>query len=108
MVGGSPLRRCLSATAFVVLLLPFFLVPDAWAQGGKRIALLIGNKDYRQGVGALVNPLNGIRLVGEALRKVGLDVLKNSMRNNSIASDATRPGGPASASTNEQLKRSEC
>jgi hypothetical protein len=31
---------------------------------GKRIALLIGNRDYKPGVGALINPLNDIRLVG--------------------------------------------
>jgi hypothetical protein len=28
----------------------------------KRIALLIGNKDYKPGVGALVNPLNDVRV----------------------------------------------
>jgi hypothetical protein len=31
----------------------------------KRIALLIGNKDYKAGVGTLTNPLNDIRIVGE-------------------------------------------
>jgi hypothetical protein len=31
-------------------------LPAALAE--KRIALLIGNKDYKPGVGALVNPLN--------------------------------------------------
>jgi hypothetical protein len=39
----------------------------------KRIALLIGNKDYKAGVGALRNPLNDIR---EALRIVGFEVPK--------------------------------
>ena len=42
----------------------------------KRIALLIGNKDYKPGVGALVNPLNDIRVVGDALKVVGVEVLK--------------------------------
>lgn len=30
----------------------------AFTQTEKRIALLIGNKDYKPGVGALTNPLN--------------------------------------------------
>jgi formylglycine-generating enzyme required for sulfatase activity len=42
----------------------------------KRIALLIGNKDYKPGVGALVNPLNDVRVMGEALKAVGFEVLK--------------------------------
>jgi hypothetical protein len=44
---------------------------DALAK--KRIALLIGNKGYKAGVGALRNPLNDIR---EALRIVGFEVPK--------------------------------
>src|SRR5262245_48772568 len=46
------------------------------AQAEKRIALLIGNKDYKSGVGALTNPLNDIRVVGDALKSVGFEVLK--------------------------------
>lgn len=42
----------------------------------KRIALLIGNQDYMRGVGRLINPLNDIRIVGRALRKVGFEVMK--------------------------------
>ena len=45
------------------------------AAAEKRIALLIGNKDYKTGVGALTNPLNDIRIVGEALQAVGFEVL---------------------------------
>ncbi|MFZ4806322.1 MAG: SUMF1/EgtB/PvdO family nonheme iron enzyme [Hyphomicrobiaceae bacterium] len=41
----------------------------------KRIALLIGNKDYKPGVGALVNPLNDVRVVGDALKAVGFEVM---------------------------------
>jgi hypothetical protein len=41
----------------------------------KRIALLIGNKDYKSGVGSLTNPLNDVRIVGEALKSVGFEVL---------------------------------
>ena len=32
----------------------------ALAHAEKRIALLIGNKDYKAGVGSLTNPLNDI------------------------------------------------
>jgi formylglycine-generating enzyme required for sulfatase activity len=60
------------AVTFVLLLLPTAL----HAQAEKRIALLIGNKDYKAGVGALANPLNDIRIVGEALKAVGFEVLK--------------------------------
>ena len=60
------------AITFFLLLLPTAL----HAQAEKRIALLIGNKDYKAGVGALTNPLNDIRIVGEALKTVGFEVLK--------------------------------
>ena len=60
------------AIAILLLLLPTAL----HAQAEKRIALLIGNKDYKAGVGSLTNPLNDIRIVGEALKAVGFEVLK--------------------------------
>jgi uncharacterized caspase-like protein len=60
------------AITFVLLLLPTAL----HAQAEKRIALLIGNKDYKAGVGARTNPLNDIRIVGEALKAVEFEVLK--------------------------------
>lgn len=41
-----------------------------------RIALLIGNQAYQEGVGALKNPINDITLVGEALKRVGFQVLE--------------------------------
>jgi tetratricopeptide (TPR) repeat protein len=70
--GGllAMLTRVIVAT--ILLLLP----SGAFAQMEKRIALLIGNKDYKAGVGALTNPLNDIRIVGDALRSVGFEVLK--------------------------------
>src|SRR5262249_12621521 len=67
--GVVPMLRA----AFIVLL--FALLPSPLQAEG-RIALLIGNKDYKPGVGALVNPLNDIRVVGEALKSVGFEVLK--------------------------------
>ena len=53
-----------------------FLLPTTVHAQEKRIALLIGNKDYRAGVGSLINPLNDIRVVGDALKAVGFEVLK--------------------------------
>jgi Caspase domain len=61
----------------VIVAIVLLLLPDAaFAQAEKRIALLIGNKDYKVGVGSLTNPLNDIRIVGEALKAVGFEVLK--------------------------------
>jgi hypothetical protein len=51
----------------VAFLLLLALLPSA-AHAEKRVALLIGNQTYKPGVGALVNPLNDVRVVGEALK----------------------------------------
>jgi hypothetical protein len=59
----------------VVVTILLLLPASAFAQAEKRIALLIGNKDYKPGVGALTNPLNDIHVVGEALKSVGFEVL---------------------------------
>ena len=59
--------------AIAVLLL---MLASSAALAEKRVALLIGNKDYKPGVGALVNPINDIRVVGDALKAVGFEVLK--------------------------------
>jgi hypothetical protein len=45
------------------------------AQESARIALLIGNKDYRPEIGPLKNPQNDISFVGEALRVAGFTIL---------------------------------
>ena len=69
-----------------IALLLLLLVPSAVsAQGEKRIALLIGNQAYKPGVGALVNPLNDTRVVGEALKTVGFEVLKPTHNANRAA-----------------------
>jgi formylglycine-generating enzyme required for sulfatase activity len=60
----------------VIAIVLLFLPTAVFAQTEKRIALLIGNKDYKTGVGALTNPLNDIRIVGQALSAVGFEVLK--------------------------------
>ena len=60
-----------------LLIVVLFVVSVALpASAQQRVALLIGNQDYKPGVGKLVNPFNDIKLVGEALRAVGFDVLK--------------------------------
>jgi uncharacterized caspase-like protein len=41
-----------------------------------RVALLIGNKDYKSGVGPLVNPINDIRIVGAALKAIVFEVMQ--------------------------------
>ena len=53
---------------FAILLL--VLPTTALAQTEKRTALLIGNKDYKAGVGMLTNPLNDIRIASHALKSV--------------------------------------
>jgi formylglycine-generating enzyme required for sulfatase activity len=65
--------RRLGWVALALVLLMLATAPAALAE--KRIALLIGNKDYKPGVGALVNPVNDVRIVGEALKAVGFEVL---------------------------------
>src|SRR5262245_31875490 len=60
--------------AIVLLLLP----RAAFAQGEKRIALLIGNTDYKPGADALMNPFNDMRVVGEALKAVGFEVVQRA------------------------------
>jgi caspase domain-containing protein len=63
------------ACGFVVAIALLFLPSIVFAQTEKRIALLIGNKDYKAGVGALTNPLNDVRIVGEALSAIGFEVM---------------------------------
>jgi NAD(P)-dependent dehydrogenase (short-subunit alcohol dehydrogenase family) len=64
------LKRWVRAVFAITLL----LWPTALhAAAEKRIALLIGSKDYKAGVGALTNPLNDVRIVGEALKAVGFE-----------------------------------
>jgi uncharacterized caspase-like protein len=72
--------RILVAAACVLMLV--FAGTEA-SHAEVRIALVIGNRDYNPGVGPLMNPLNDIRLVGDALKSVGftvLDPVKNATR----------------------------
>jgi uncharacterized caspase-like protein len=47
--------------------------PATW---GKRVALVIGNSDYRN-IGRLDNPSNDARLLAEALRSLGFELVGN-------------------------------
>jgi formylglycine-generating enzyme required for sulfatase activity len=60
----------------LVAILALALIAASPAHAEKRVALVIGNKDYKASVGPLTNPLNDIRLVSDALRSVGFEVLK--------------------------------
>jgi uncharacterized caspase-like protein len=59
----------------IIIVIALLLAPPA-AQAQKRIALLIGNKDYKAGVGVLVNPLNDLAVVSNALKKIGFEIMK--------------------------------
>src|SRR5215470_18998909 len=64
--------RFLSAVLFASLI----LLIAAPARAEKRVALVIGNKEYKASIGPLVNPINDAHLVAEALKSVGFEVLK--------------------------------
>ncbi len=70
MLAGS-VRSLLCATALLALL----GAGDTWAQAPvRRVALVIGNSDYKEG-GALKNPLNDARAMAAALRQLGFTVI---------------------------------
>ena len=69
----------------IVAIVLLHLPTTAFSQAEKRIALLIGNKDYKAGVGSLSNPLNDIRIVGAALKSVGFEVLKTTQNATRVA-----------------------
>jgi hypothetical protein len=56
----------------VVFVLQLFFASAAEAQG--RLALLVGNQAYKEGVGPLRNPHNDVTLVANALDKLGFKV----------------------------------
>ncbi|MCB1512060.1 MAG: SUMF1/EgtB/PvdO family nonheme iron enzyme [Hyphomicrobiaceae bacterium] len=71
---------------FVRLLLLFVALTYAGsASAAKRVALLIGNRDYKLEVGQLANPFNDIKLIANSLRHIGfakddIRILKNGTR----------------------------
>jgi len=78
----SALEDLFAMIRSLIALLAFALLASA-ARAEKRIALLIGNKDYVQAVGPLKNPHKDIAVVAKALTKVGFSVMpevKNATR----------------------------
>src|ERR1700694_6221649 len=69
MKNGLPVRIAL-ALSFVVSLLPL----SAPAQAEKRVALVIGNNDYRN-VPKLQKAVNDARTMGETLKQLGFSVM---------------------------------
>src|SRR5262245_60074350 len=66
-LGGTRTMWVRVVVAVILLLLP----TAAFAQTEKRIALLIGNKNYQPAVGALKNPHNDIEVISAALDAIG-------------------------------------
>lgn len=66
-IGGVARALCLLA----LLCLP---MDTAWAQAGKRVALLIGNAEYANAT-VLGNPRNDVRLVADAARQAGFQTV---------------------------------
>src|SRR5262245_25554092 len=73
LAWGDWAMRYLAATVIALACLLGAVSEPAQAQ--KRIALLIGNKDYPPTVGPLKNPHNDIELVAAALKEAGFEVL---------------------------------
>src|SRR5262249_35854308 len=94
--GAGDMRRF----GWVALALVFLTLAAPAALAEKRIALLIGNEDYKPGVGALVNPLNDVRVLEEALKAVGFEVLKP------ISTNPPRCCRRRGSDSSRQLKRS--
>jgi hypothetical protein len=71
----------------VALLLVLF--PSiAWAQGEKRIALLVGNQSYTSEIGALANPHNDVGLLERSLKGLGFEVVVEKDAGLSVLSQA--------------------
>jgi Caspase domain len=72
---GQNVKTLIPIMRVILILVLLAFLPSA-AHADKRIALLIGNKDYKAGVGALTNPLNDIRIVEAALKAIGFEVMQ--------------------------------
>ena len=85
MEGNFPLRRsrliCTSALLGVAVALLTVVASPALAE--KRVALVVGNNDYRN-VPKLQKAVNDARAMGDTLRKLGFEVM--------VAENQTRQG----------------
>jgi len=71
----------------VIILFALLYAVTCPARAEKRIALVIGNRDYKASVGPLANPLNDIRVVADALKADGFALLspvENATRNDML------------------------
>lgn len=71
LLGSSKLEALVSQMFLRLLILSLVLANSVPVLAQKRIALLIGNEDYKPEIGRLANPLNDIRLVANSLRQIG-------------------------------------
>lgn len=65
----------------VLLLIAGLAAGPAHAEGGKRIALVVGNADYR-GVERLRNPVNDARLMAATLKQLGFTLVGDGAKTN--------------------------
>src|SRR6516162_10608212 len=72
--GDQPMTRWLSCKSRLLCLLAASLLLAAPAHAEKRVALVIGNNDYRN-VPKLQKAVNDARTMGEALRQLGFSVM---------------------------------
>ena len=100
----------LSYKLLILLLLPFFLFSQ---EKEKRLALVIGNSDYKKG--ALKNPANDAKLIAKTLDSLGFEVLeyynlktqrelKNAIRKFGIKRDSADVGFVYYAGHGVQIK----
>jgi len=66
--------KYLARQSFIVAILVLQFICSLPVQAEKRIALLIANANYATDVGRLRNPPNDIKLLAQALAKIGFDV----------------------------------
>src|SRR5271169_4545682 len=71
------IRRAISSNLFAlaVILTGFVLPGVAYADTGKRVALVIGNGDYKTAI-KLDNPVYDAKAVADSLRKLGFEVIE--------------------------------
>jgi uncharacterized caspase-like protein len=65
-------RRCITALGFAAVALLAAATTPSHAAAGSRVALVIGNADYK--VGTLKNPVNDAKAVATSLRNLGFEV----------------------------------
>ncbi len=85
--------------ALIVILLALCRPPAAWAaEGAPKLALLIGNQQYRPPLGALSRPSADVAKLGAALRELGFRVtIRQDLDSTELTAALTRFGALLSA-----------